>query len=65
MTRALFAGFALSAVAFAAPAPTFYKDVLPTVLENNCQELPPTSASSWTDVLHVVRQHLPSVGESY
>ena len=36
MTRALFAGFALSAVAFAAPAPTFYKDVLP-VLENNCQ----------------------------
>src|SRR5579863_7060842 len=39
--RVVFAGFALSAVAFAAPAPkakevTFYKDVLP-VLENNCQ----------------------------
>jgi hypothetical protein len=36
MTRSLFAGLAVSAVAFAAPAPTFYKDVLP-VLENNCQ----------------------------
>jgi len=36
MTRSLVAGLALSAVAFAAPAPTFYKDVLP-VLENNCQ----------------------------
>src|SRR5271165_1041601 len=36
MTRSLFAGLALSAVAFAAPAPTFYKDVLP-VLQKNCQ----------------------------
>ncbi len=34
--RVVFASLALSAVAFAAPAPTFYKDVLP-VLENNCQ----------------------------
>ncbi len=34
--RLVAASLALSAVAFAAPAPTFYKDVLP-VLENNCQ----------------------------
>jgi len=39
--RAVFASLALSAVAFAAPAPkakdvTFYKDALP-ILENNCQ----------------------------
>jgi hypothetical protein len=34
--RVLCATFVLSAVAFAAPAPTFYKDVLP-VLEKNCQ----------------------------
>src|ERR1700678_3226354 len=34
--RVVFASLALSAVAFAAPAPPFYKDVLP-VLENNCQ----------------------------
>src|SRR5580704_14326405 len=34
--RVVFASLALSAVAFAAPAPTFYKDVLP-VLEKNCQ----------------------------
>jgi hypothetical protein len=34
--RVLFASLALSAVAFAAPETTFYKDALP-VLENNCQ----------------------------